>query len=181
METKDFIYQAKRYIYQNISTYWKKGYIDVDYDTFKDWGVSLSDISDYHFESLVWKAPFTVDVVIHTDYGLRIKAKKWRKPQSGFFIYKYYVNNELVYVGRALSPVKRFFEHVKDDRKYLKVTNFEIYKCKNKSEMLLLERLLIGEYSPPWNVVDKDNGELPYKLPEIKFEKFNLLEFIANY
>ena len=182
MKTIDFLQNINTCIIKNIRTYWKSGYIDIDYDEVSSWGInSLSEIMDYAYESLLWKIPYTFDVVMSTDYLVRVKAKNWREPQTGWLLYKYYVKDELVYIGRTINPVRRFFEHIEADRRFRQVTRFEIYECKSKSDMILLERVLIGEKRPPWNVVDADNGAVSFKLPEMEFKSYNLFEFVAQY
>lgn len=182
MKTEDFINCCKAQIYKNITDYWKKGYVDVEYDIVQTWGVnSLIEVSDFHFESIIWKEPFTVDIVMSLDYLVRIQAKKWREPQSGYYIYRYLTKDGLVYIGRTTDPVKRFFEHIREDKKYSQVIKVDICKCQNKSDMILLERLLIAKHTPPWNTVDKDNGRPSFTLPKIKYVRYNLLEFIALY
>ena len=183
MKSKDFIFYTTIYIYKNLSTFWKKGMLKLDYDLTRKWGVeSLNEISDYHFESLVWKAPFTVDLAYDTEnYFIKIKAKNWHEPRKGFFLYKYYVDDELVYIGRTVNPVKRFFEHLNEDDSYGQINKIEIHECNNKSDMIFLERLLIAKHNPPWNIVDSDNGMISFSFPEITFKPYNVLEFVSQY
>lgn len=177
---RDFALIINKKILENLSVYWKNGYILMSCDDFP-FVNHISDIVDIAYESLLWNAPYEVDLVFDNEYKVKVSAKNWRPPQTGWFLYKYYVDDELMYIGRTVDPVRRLFEHIQEDSKFRAVNRFDIYECKSKSDMLFLERLLIGQYSPPWNVVDADNGGLSFDIPEIDFTSYNIMEFVSRY
>lgn len=183
MDIKTFIRCVNRYIVLNITTYWKKGVLIVPIDEVKQWGVAHTiEATDLTLESVLYKTSYELSIIYDAiDYSLRIKAKHWHEPRKGYFLYKYYVKDELKYIGRTNDPVSRYFQHTNEDARFRRVTRFEVYECNNKADMLLYERLLIGKYSPEWNIVDAEIGSTSIKIPELTFDRCNLFEFVEKY
>lgn len=183
MDTLTFIKCVNKHIIRNLTTYWKKGVLVVPMNEVKTWGIrDVIEATDLTMEVILYKTSYELAIIYDAiDYSLRIKAKNWHEPRKGYFLYKYYVKNELKYIGRTIDPVTRYLQHVNEDSRFKKVTRFDVYECKNKSDMLLLERLLIGTYTPEWNVVDAEIGKPSIKLPELAFDRCNLFEFIEKY
>jgi hypothetical protein len=163
--------------------YWRKGIIYIPLYKTKEWGLSNSiEATELVFESILQKIPYYLDIVYdNIDFSIRVTAKEWHTPKEGFFVYKYYVKDELVYIGRTDKPFKRYLEHAHEDSRFKTVTRFDLFECASKADMVLLERVLIGKYTPPWNIVDKDIGTTTFKTPNVKFDRNNLIEFAAKY
>ena len=85
------------------------------------------------------------------------------KPRKGYFVYKYVVSDEIIYIGIARDIVRRVREHARcqglDSKFEPHVNKAEIYvhRCSTESEMRALETLLIDLHKPILNVSGKTN------------------------
>ena len=84
-------------------------------------------------------------------------------------VYKFFNNQEIIYIGKAKNLKKRvstYFGNSLKDRKTLQIkllTNkVETFTTKNEVEALLLEQLLIKENKPKFNILLRDDKTYPY-------------------
>ena len=77
-----------------------------------------------------------------------------------YHIYKYVVDDEIVYIGKSKTLDARIRQHSyeEDFKPYLKNCKIFCFECANSVEMDLLEMGLINQYKPILNVVDKHDG-----------------------
>ena len=73
-----------------------------------------------------------------------------------YYVYKWVVNNEIIYVGQTTRPDVRFLQERRQDKfkPYLDA-DILLTSIANKCEMDALEKLLINKYKPILNVKDK--------------------------
>ena len=81
----------------------------------------------------------------------------------GYYIYKYVRDGEVKYIGKTVDMWRRFSNHKKETKfQNLNFTAQDVYyiKCVSKTQMDVLELLLINKYMPELNVVakPKDNA-----------------------
>lgn len=81
----------------------------------------------------------------------------------GYYIYKYVRDGEVKYIGKTVDMWRRFSQHKKETKfQNLNFTAHDVYyiKCASKTQMDVLEVLLINKYMPELNVVatPKDNA-----------------------
>ena len=81
----------------------------------------------------------------------------------GYYIYKYVRDGEVKYIGKTVDMWRRFSQHKKEAKfQNLNFTAHDVYyiKCASKTQMDVLEVLLINKYMPELNVVakPKDNA-----------------------
>ena len=83
------------------------------------------------------------------------------RSRTGYFVYKYVVSDEIIYVGIALDIVRRVHDHRRCsglDKKfapYINKAEIYVHECTKESEMRALETLLIDFYKPILNETGK--------------------------
>jgi len=84
-------------------------------------------------------------------------------------VYKFFNNQEIIYIGKAKDLKKRvssYFGKSFKDRKTSQIKlltdNVETFTTKNEVEALLLEQLLIKENKPKFNILLRDDKTYPY-------------------
>ena len=96
-------------------------------------------------------------------------AVNLKKVPSTPGVYKFFSNNEIIYIGKAKDLKKRvssYFGKAFKDRKTSQIkflTNkIETFTTKNEVEALLLEQMLIKENKPKFNILLRDDKTYPY-------------------
>ena len=84
-------------------------------------------------------------------------------------VYKFFSNNEIIYIGKAKDLKKRvssYFGKSFKDRKTSQIKfltdKVETFTTKNEVEALLLEQMLIKENKPKFNILLRDDKTYPY-------------------
>ena len=84
-------------------------------------------------------------------------------------VYKFFCNNEIIYIGKAKDLKKRvssYFGKSFKDRKTSQIKfltdKVETFTTKNEVEALLLEQTLIKENKPKFNILLRDDKTYPY-------------------
>ncbi len=84
-------------------------------------------------------------------------------------VYKFFNNNEIIYIGKAKDLKKRvssYFGNSFKDRKTSQIKfhtdKIETFTTKNEVEALLLEQMLIKENKPKFNILLRDDKTYPY-------------------
>ena len=84
-------------------------------------------------------------------------------------VYKFFSNNEIIYIGKAKDLKKRvstYFGNAHKDRKTSQIKfltdHIETFTTKNEVEALLLEQMLIKENKPKFNILLRDDKTYPY-------------------
>lgn len=98
-----------------------------------------------------------------------LKEKLKRTPESfGVYLMKD-AQGEIIYVGKAKNLKARlssyFLRNIEDPKTRALVsiiTDFEVILLNNEVEALLLERTLIKEHKPHFNIILRDDKEYPY-------------------
>ena len=88
-----------------------------------------------------------------------------------YYVYKYVVKDEIIYIGLTNNIVRRVHEHASANNEleakfqpYLDDCEIYYHICGNKVEMRSLESLLININKPILNVTDVEDGESTIKL-----------------
>ena len=78
----------------------------------------------------------------------------------GNYIYKYVLNDEIIYIGKTKKLDSRIYQHSIEEKfkPHLKESAIFYFECANSVEMDLIERAFINQYKPELNVVDKLEG-----------------------
>lgn len=80
------------------------------------------------------------------------------KSRTGFFIYKYVVSDEIIYIGITTDIVRRIHKHERcrgidsKFKPYIDKADIYVHECSKESEMRALETILIDIYKPVLNV-----------------------------
>ncbi len=84
-------------------------------------------------------------------------------------VYKFFNNQEIIYIGKAKDLKKRVSSYFGDSHKDRKTTQIkfltdkiETFTTKNEVEALLLEQMLIKENKPRFNILLRDDKTYPY-------------------
>ncbi len=98
---------------------------------------------------------------------------------SEYYVYKWVVNDEIVYIGQTTRPEVRFLQE-KRQNKFKPYLDADIFMTKlaNKCEMDALEKLLINKYKPVLNVKDKyeESSGLTIDEDKLIWESYNKIE-----
>ena len=96
-------------------------------------------------------------------------AVNLKKVPSTPGVYKFFNNNEIIYIGKAKDLKKRvssYFGNAFKDRKTSQIKfltdKVETFTTKNEVEALLLEQMLIKENKPKFNILLRDDKTYPY-------------------
>lgn len=101
---------------------------------------------------------------------MKLREKLTRVPSdAGTYLMKN-DKSKVIYVGKAKNLKKRLssyflksnHEDVKTKALVSEISDFEIFIVKNEVEALLLERTLIREHKPKFNVILRDDKDYPY-------------------
>lgn len=95
-----------------------------------------------------------------------------------YYVYKYIDDktNDIIYVGLSDRPLHyRIKEHSKEDKFIPYLDNTSVYYAvlANKTEMKVMEKLLIDKYTPILNDMDKHEETMDIEFTEPFFEKYN--------
>lgn len=98
--------------------------------------------------------------------------------QNKYYIYKYYIENSLMYIGKTKRLYKRFLEHLKENKKYSQITHIEYAELLDKLNMDIAELITINQQYPLWNK-HISKGSIP-KL-NLEFTRLTVKEFILKF
>lgn len=93
----------------------------------------------------------------------------------GNYIYKYVLNDEIIYIGKTKNLDSRIYQHSMEEKfkPHLKESVIFYFECANSVEMDLIERALINQYKPELNVKDNKEGfSALLSIEELKWEKY---------
>lgn len=83
----------------------------------------------------------------------------------GFFIYRYLICDEVIYIGKTKRDLKKRIDEHKLERKfmpYLAKAKIEYYETATEVEMDIHEKYWINVYMPKLNVVDKEGAKFSF-------------------
>lgn len=98
-----------------------------------------------------------------------------------YYLYKYYVNEKLVYIGKTKRPYKRYVEHLKKDEKFYNVNFIEVAEVNQEIKMDVLELFLINNEKPIWNKVVSSGDKIEVHLEFIKYDIKNFILTFSGY
>ena len=97
--------------------------------------------------------------------------------EEKFYVYKYYIQEELLYVGRTNDFIRRFKQHLRENSKYNEITRIDIATFLSDGDMMLYEKYYITKFHPPLNQVDMQFSAPTFCLPEPVWETYTREEF----
>ena len=106
---------------------------------------------------------------------------------DGYYIYFYYHNKNIIYIGQTIHLNLRIYQHSNDYifKKYCKDNNisysdFNIryFECGCKTEMDGIEKILINQYKPELNIKDKNVGIK--SVIQLDISKFKWFDYDTN-
>lgn len=105
------------------------------------------------------------------------------KNKRKYYVYKYYINDKLVYIGQTqVNPYDRYRQHVLEETRYSQIDEFELLEVPTEIDMCLLETYLIAKNQPPWNIKDTGKSIPTFKLLyEGEFIKYSRDQFIRTF
>lgn len=83
-----------------------------------------------------------------------------------YYVYKYYIDDQLIYVGRTNNFVERFKQHLRENSYYDKVNKIDIATFNSDGDMMIYEKYYIIKFHPPLNKVDMQFSSPSIELPE---------------
>lgn len=90
-----------------------------------------------------------------------------------YYIYKYYHDDELLYIGKTNDLWARYKQHKNDWERYNEINKIMYTVCNTKDDMDMLEKLLIRKYKPVLNKAELcDNTSLTIAFEEPAFSVF---------
>ena len=101
---------------------------------------------------------------------------------KNYYIYKYVVDDKIIYIGLTNDLRRRIKEHASGTgleikfQPYLDHSTIYYHKCGNETEMKALESLLINHYKPMLNIIDVNPGNSTITT-NIEWELYNENEF----
>lgn len=104
---------------------------------------------------------------------------------KNYYVYKYVVDDNIIYVGLTDNLKRRIKEHASGvglESKflpYLETAKIYYHECSNATEMKALESLLINHYKPILNIVDVEPGESTVTT-NINWQIYNENEFAEH-
>ena len=96
-----------------------------------------------------------------------------------YYVYKYYINDQLLYVGRTNNFIERFKQHLRENSEYDKVTRIDIATFDSDGDMMLYEKYYITKFHPPLNKKDTQFSKPSFELPEPEWISYTREEFNA--
>ena len=94
-----------------------------------------------------------------------------------YYVYKYYINDQLLYVGRTNNFIERFKQHLRENSEYDKVTKIDIATFDSDGDMMLYEKYYIMKFHPPLNKKDTQFSSPSFELPEPQWASYSREEF----
>lgn len=106
---------------------------------------------------------------------------------KGYYVYFYYQNDEIIYIGKTINIKKRHQQHMLENKFIINpYTHISILPCQTEIDMDILEKYFISLYHPKLNIKDTDKGittlsilqQIPDKINKNDFE--DILSEIDN-
>ena len=94
-----------------------------------------------------------------------------------YYVYKYYIDEQLIYVGRTNNFVERFKQHLRENSYYDKVNKIDIATFNSDGDMMLYEKYYITKFHPLLNKVDMQFSSPSFELPEPHWTSYSREEF----
>lgn len=93
------------------------------------------------------------------------------------YIYFYYIDDKLMYVGRTKDVWLRYKQHCNEKEKYNKINKIKVAQCQTKTDMIFYEIYYINKFLPPWNSAMTDFGKPSFELNELLFKTYSIQSF----
>lgn len=93
----------------------------------------------------------------------------------GHYVYKYVENGEIIYIGKNDTDLVSRIKAHKREQKFKEHSSAEVYyiELANKTESSGLEKLLINEFKPILNVLDKRDSKSIDWIPALDWHRYH--------
>ena len=97
---------------------------------------------------------------------------------AGFFLYRIYYGDHLVYLGRTMQPLQNrirghlFKKPMHREIDIHQVTKIEYATFQSQADMNVYEVYLINLWKPPLNKDDKAHDNLTFQIPDVEWKLF---------
>lgn len=98
-----------------------------------------------------------------------------------YFIYKFYNEGTLLYVGKTINIYSRFNSHKNSKDWFSEITHIHIGKCNNKIDMDIYELYYINKLKPKYNISSFTEYYPTFNIVDIDFEILTIKNFIREY
>ena len=102
-----------------------------------------------------------------------------------YYVYKYYCDSELLYVGKTYNVYRRFRQHLQNEKEseWMQTVNFiEVAECNSRVDMALYEVYYINKCFPTINKKDTYETSPSVELnPELSFIRYDIPSFEEAY
>lgn len=101
-----------------------------------------------------------------------------------YFVYVYYINDDLFYIGESKNPYIRYLSHCSENNKYRDVTKIRIYELYRENEMHFLEEFLIRKNYNCQTMINREymtakEMTIHINEDEIPYNDFTIKEFTS--
>ena len=98
--------------------------------------------------------------------------------EEKYYVYIYYKENIVMYVGQTIAPYERYMQHLKEDDVFKEVNTVKILECNSRIDMDIIEMYYINKLRPLLNICYKNRG-IPdmISIDDKSIQKYNLEEF----
>ncbi len=98
-----------------------------------------------------------------------------------YYIYKYLLNNECIYVGKTINIFRRHKQHLREHSYFSEAETILIAECKSAIEMDIYELYYISKDHPKYNIMNTQRGECEnISLPELSFKSYTQNSILNN-
>lgn len=97
-----------------------------------------------------------------------------------YYIYLYYCNKNLLYIGKTVNSKQRFKAHKSSSHWFKEATHIHIGKCATRADMNIYEIYYINKLKPKYNISSVTNSTPSFMLPELNFKVYTITEFMEN-
>lgn len=98
-----------------------------------------------------------------------------------FYIYLFYNEKTLLYVGKSINIYSRFNSHKSSQKWFSEVTHIHIATCQNKIDMDIYELYYINKLNPLYNIASVNDSPPTFKITELEFEAFTIKDFLNKF
>ncbi|WP_300381199.1 GIY-YIG nuclease family protein [Clostridium sp.] len=98
-----------------------------------------------------------------------------------FYIYLFYNEKTLLYVGKSINIYSRFNSHKSSQKWFSEVTHIHIATCQNKIDMDIYELYYINKLNPLYNIASVNDSPPTFTITKLEFKAFTIKQFLNKF